>query len=51
MRAGTLPPGIYVLPQEIDREVARIKLAALGAGLEELTEEQQAYMAGWREGT
>jgi adenosylhomocysteinase len=51
VRAGTLPPGIYVLPQEIDREVARIKLAALGAGLEELTEEQQAYLAGWREGT
>jgi S-adenosylhomocysteine hydrolase len=31
--------------------VARIKLASLGAGLEELTEEQKAYLAGWREGT
>jgi S-adenosylhomocysteine hydrolase len=31
--------------------VARIKLASLGAGLEVLTDEQQAYQSGWREGT
>ena len=51
LRAGTLAPGIYTLPEEIDMEVARIKLASLGAGLEELTEEQKAYLSGWREGT
>jgi adenosylhomocysteinase len=51
LRAGTLEPGIYTLPEEIDMEVARIKLASLGAGLEELTEEQKAYLSGWREGT
>jgi adenosylhomocysteinase len=51
LRAGTLEPEIYTLPEEIDMEVARIKLASLGAGLEELTEEQKAYLAGWREGT
>ena len=50
-RAGTLEPGIYTLPAEVDREVARLKLAALGAGLEELTDEQRAYLSGWREGT
>lgn len=50
-RRGTLTPGIYVLPDEIDQEVARIKLASMGAGLEELTHEQQAYLSGWREGT
>jgi adenosylhomocysteinase len=50
-RAGTLPPAIYTLPDELDQEVARIKLAAMGAGLEELTEEQKAYLSGWREGT
>jgi adenosylhomocysteinase len=50
-RAGTLEPGIYTLPTEVDWEVARLKLAALGAGLEELTDEQRAYLAGWREGT
>ena len=51
LRAGTLEPGIYTLPEEIDMEVARIKLSSLGAGLEELTEEQKAYLSGWREGT
>jgi adenosylhomocysteinase len=51
LRAGTLEAAIYTLPEEIDMEVARIKLASLGAGLEELTEEQKAYLAGWREGT
>lgn len=50
-RAGTLQPAIYTLPPEIDTEVARIKLAAMGAGLEELTDEQVAYLTGWREGT
>ncbi|HKX74639.1 MAG TPA: adenosylhomocysteinase [Acidimicrobiia bacterium] len=50
-RAGTLPPAIYTLPPEIDREVARLKLLAMGAGLEQLTPEQEAYLAGWREGT
>jgi adenosylhomocysteinase len=48
---GTLAPGIYTLPTEIDDMVARIKLSALGGGLEELTDEQRAYVSGWREGT
>jgi adenosylhomocysteinase len=50
-RAGKLEPAIYTLSADIDREVARIKLASMGAGLEELTEEQKAYLSGWREGT
>jgi adenosylhomocysteinase len=50
-RAGTLEPAIYTLPDDIDREVARLKLASLGGGLEQLTEEQVAYLGGWREGT
>lgn len=50
-RAGQLAPGIYTLPEELDQEVARIKLASLGAGLEVLTDEQAAYLSGWREGT
>jgi len=50
-RAGQLEPGIYTLPVELDREVARIKLDSMGAGLEELTEEQKSYLSGWREGT
>ncbi len=47
----SLDPGIYTLPAELDNEVARIKLEALGFGLEELTDEQRSYLSGWREGT
>ncbi len=49
--AGTLSPQIYTLPQELDEEVASIKLATMGGGLEELTDEQRAYLASWQEGT
>ena len=48
---GSLEPRIYTLPPELDAEVARIKLRSMGAGLEELTAEQQAYLASWTEGT
>lgn len=50
-RAGTLEPGIYTLPEDVDREVASIKLKSLGAGLETLTDEQVSYLSGWQEGT
>ncbi len=46
-----MAPAIYTLPDEIDRQVAAIKLAALGGGLEVLTEDQVAYLSGWRHGT
>lgn len=46
-----LEPKIYTLPTEIDNQVASIKLAHLGGGLEQLTEEQVAYLSGWQEGT
>jgi adenosylhomocysteinase len=49
--AGQLVPAVYTLPGELDQEVARIKLAHLGCGLEILTEEQVAYLATWKEGT
>ena len=49
--AGTLSPQIYTLPKELDEEVASIKLATMGGGLEELTDEQRAYLASWQEGT
>jgi adenosylhomocysteinase len=50
-REGTLEPMIYTLPREVDEEVARIKLAHLGGGLEKLTEDQIEYLSGWQEGT
>jgi adenosylhomocysteinase len=46
-----LKPGVYVVPEAIDAEVARLKLAALGITLDPLTPEQTAYAASWRAGT
>jgi len=46
-----LKPGVYVVPEEIDAEVARLKLAALGITLDLMTPEQVAYMASWEHGT
>lgn len=50
-RAGALDPGVYTLAEELDQEVARIKLEHLGCGLEVLTDEQREYLATWKEGT
>ena len=42
---------VYVVPQAIDAEVARLKLAARGIQLDEMTEEQARYVASWQHGT
>jgi adenosylhomocysteinase len=44
---GTLPPGVQPVPDDIDREVARLKLASLGVRLDELTAEQRRYRRSW----
>ncbi|HWP62732.1 MAG TPA: adenosylhomocysteinase [Candidatus Binatia bacterium] len=49
--ARELSPQVYTVPEAIDREVARLKLEALGIVLEPLTEEQRRYLADWRQGT
>jgi adenosylhomocysteinase len=46
-----LKPGVYTLPPEIDREIARLKLKAMGMGLDTLTDEQAKYLASWELGT
>jgi adenosylhomocysteinase len=46
-----LEPKVYVVPEAIDAEVARLKLAALGIELEPMTPEQAAYVASWQHGT
>jgi adenosylhomocysteinase len=51
LNADDLEPKIYTLPTDIDDEVAKIKLEHLGGGLDTLTEDQVAYLAGWQEGT
>ncbi len=50
-KAGRLENKVYKVPDEIDREVARRKLAAMGIKIDKLTKEQIEYMRGWREGT
>jgi adenosylhomocysteinase len=42
---------VYNVPQAIDAEVARLKLAALGIALDDMTDEQKAYVASWQSGT
>jgi adenosylhomocysteinase len=49
--AGELERKVYVVPEEIDREIARLKLATMGVEIDELTEEQARYLASWDEGT
>ncbi len=51
VNAASLDPRVYVLPQELDHEVARLKLEAMGCGLEILTDEQTAYLDSWEHGT
>ncbi|MGI5269290.1 adenosylhomocysteinase [Nonomuraea sp. CA-218870] len=46
-----LEPGVYDVPEEIDQEVARLKLAAAGIGIDALTGDQEAYLRSWRSGS
>ncbi len=48
---GKLKAGVYQVPREIDERVARLKLAAYGVEIEELTEEQKRYLTSWETGT
>jgi adenosylhomocysteinase len=48
---GKLPSSVISVPEDIDREVARLKLAALRVGIDKLTAEQEHYLASWDEGT
>ncbi len=42
---------VYSVPKEIDREIARLKLTAMGIEIDTLTNEQKRYLASWQEGT
>jgi adenosylhomocysteinase len=46
-----LEPKVYVVPEAIDAEVARLKLIALGIEIDEMTPEQKAYVSSWQHGT
>ncbi len=50
-RAKTLQPQVYVIPKDIDREIARLKLLSMGRTIDMLTAEQEKYLSSWKEGT
>jgi len=49
--AGTLDARVHGVPPEIDDEVARLTLAALGVEIDALTDAQRAYLTAWEQGT
>jgi len=50
-KKGTLDNVVYPIPDAIDREIARLKLAGIGAKIDTLTPEQKKYLASWEMGT
>jgi adenosylhomocysteinase len=48
VRGERLAPGVHPVPERIDREVAALKLASLGVAIDTLSDEQAAYLRGWR---
>ena len=49
--AGKLEPRVYDVPDDIDAEVARLKLRSMGVAIDTLTDEQKRYLTSWEEGT
>src|ERR671915_552353 len=49
--AGTLTKDVHRVPEAVDREIARLKLEAMGSHVDELTAEQRKYLASWDMGT
>jgi adenosylhomocysteinase len=50
-RPQRLPADVYPVPEEIDKDVARLKLASMNITIDELTEEQRKYLSSWEAGT
>ncbi|MBD2462015.1 adenosylhomocysteinase [Oscillatoria sp. FACHB-1407] len=48
---GKLEPGLHSIPTEVDQEIARLKLQAMGIAIDSLTTEQVEYMNSWTSGT
>jgi len=49
--AKDLKPQVYVVPEHLDKEIAKLKLETMGHRLDKLTAEQEHYLASWQEGT
>ncbi len=48
---GKLKPDVYSVPEEIDKEIGRLKLASMNISIDSLTKEQQKYLQSWEAGT
>jgi adenosylhomocysteinase len=48
---GELEPAVYPVPERIDQEVGRLKLASMNISIDSLTREQKKYLESWEEGT
>ena len=48
---GKLKPAVYPVPEEIDQEVGKLKLASMNITIDSLTREQKKYLESWEEGT
>ncbi len=49
--AGQLEKKVYTIPEAMDKEIARLKLQAMGVNIDTLTDEQFKYLNSWEEGT
>jgi adenosylhomocysteinase len=49
--AKSLSPQVHTIPEAIDKEIARLKLEAMGVQIDKLTPEQERYLSQWEEGT
>jgi len=48
---GKLKPDVYPVPDDIDKEVGRLKLASMNIAIDSLTEGQEEYLSSWEAGT
>ena len=49
--AASLEKKVYDVPEDIDKEIARLKLETMGIDIDHLSAEQEKYLASWDEGT
>jgi adenosylhomocysteinase len=50
-KTAKLPPKVYKVPADLDESIAEMKLKSMGVKIDELTAEQQKYLAAWKMGT
>jgi adenosylhomocysteinase len=48
---STLQKAVYSVPENLDKQVAKLKLEAMKVSIDRLTMEQEHYLASWSEGT